>query len=97
MATLVFAAPAVLELLRHAIAAPKHSSPYGKDDPGPGLFLVKDEGVYLMSNGKPGLLGENAHNKVVYAIGYEPLTERRRDGTDAWRAIREDSLRCGRR
>lgn len=84
MATLTFAAPAVLELLRHAIAAPKHSSPYSQEDPGPGLFLVKDEGIYLMSNGKPGLLGENEHNKVVYADGYEPLTETRRDGTDTW-------------
>jgi hypothetical protein len=84
MATLTFAAPAVLELLRHAIAAPKHSSPYSQEDPGPGLFLVKDEGVYLMSNGKPGLPGENAANKVVYAKGYEPLTEARRDGTDTW-------------
>jgi len=84
MATLKFAAPAVLELLRHALAAPKHVSPYGEDDPGPGLFLVKDEGIYLMSNGKSGLPGENAPNKVVYAKGYEPLTENRRDGSDAW-------------
>jgi hypothetical protein len=57
MATLKFAAPAVLELLHHAIAAPTHTSPYSKEDRGPGLFLVKDEGVYLMSNGKPGLPG----------------------------------------
>lgn len=84
MATLTFAAPAVLELLRHAIAAPKHSSPYSQEDPGPGLFLVKDEGIYLMSNGKPGLLGGNEHSIVVYADGYEPLTETRRDGTDTW-------------
>ncbi len=84
MATLTFAAPAVLELLRHAIAAPKHSSPYSQEDPGPSLFLVKDEGIYLMSNGKPGLPGENAPNKVVYAKGYEPLTEKQRDGSDAW-------------
>ena len=82
MATLYFAAPAVLELLRHAIAAPEHDSPYGEKDPGPGLFLVKDEGVYLMSNGKPALPGEKVANKVVYANGYEPLTETRRDGTD---------------
>ena len=84
MATLTFAAPSVLELLRHAVAAPKHTSPYSQEDPSPGLFLVKDEGVYLMSNGKPALPGENAANKVVYAKGYEPLTEKRRDGSDAW-------------
>ena len=94
MATLKFAAPAVLELLRHALAAPKHVSPYGEADPGPGLFLVKDEGIYLMSNGKPGLPGGNAPNKVVYAKVYEPLTEKRRDGGDNRPTLR-DSLVSG--
>ena len=94
MATLKFAAPAVLELLRHALAAPKHVSPYGEADPGPGLFLVKDEWIYLMSNGKPGLPGENAPNKVVYAKVYEPLTEKRRDGGDNRPTLR-DSLVSG--
>jgi hypothetical protein len=71
---LVFEGIAVLELLAHAKAAPKHTSPYGLTaNPGPGLMLVKDDGIYLMSNGKPGLQGTTTANKVVYALGYEAL------------------------
>jgi hypothetical protein len=72
--TLVFEAVAVLELLAHAKAASRHTSPYGLTaNPGPGLMLVKDDGIYLMSNGEPGLPGTDTVNKVVYARGYEAL------------------------
>ncbi len=72
--TLVFEGDAVLELLAHAKAAPQHTSPYGlTPNPGPGLMLVKDDGIYLMSNGEPGLPGTDTVNKVVYARGYEAL------------------------
>lgn len=71
---LTFEGKSVLELLTHAKAAPKHVSPYGlKPDPGPGLILVKDDGIYLMSNGEPGLPETATTNKVVYALGYETL------------------------
>lgn len=70
----VFDGIAVLELLAHAKAAPRTVSPYGlTKDPGPGVMLVKDDGVYLMSNGEPGLRGTETTNKVVYAQGYEAL------------------------
>lgn len=73
-ATLIFEGVAVLELLTHAKASPKHTSPYGlRSNPGPGLMLVKDDGIYLMSNGKPGLPGADTANTVVYARGYEAL------------------------
>ena len=72
--TLVFDGLAVLDLLAHAKNAPKHTSPYGlTPNPGPGLMLVKDDGIYLMSNGDPGLPGTDTVNKVVYAHGYEAL------------------------
>lgn len=72
--TLVFEGIAVLELLIHAKAAPNHTSPYGlTTNPGPGLFLVKDDGIYLMSNGEPALPGTDTVNKVVYAKGFEAL------------------------
>jgi hypothetical protein len=74
---LVFDGTAVLELLTHAKAAQEHSSPYGlTPNPGPGLMLVKDDGIYFMSNGKPELPGIETVNKVVYARAYEaiPLT-----------------------
>ncbi len=74
MPKFVFGGTAVLELLEHAKAAPRTVSPYGlTPDPGPGVILVKDDGVYLMSNGEPGLRGTETTNKVVYAQGYEAL------------------------
>jgi Protein of unknown function (DUF3085) len=76
MAKFIFDGTAVRELLTHAKAAPKTTSPYNlTDDPGPGLFFVKDEGVYLMSNGEPPLPGAESRNKVVYARGYEALAQ----------------------
>lgn len=39
-------------LLAHALAAPKTAPLYGTKT-GRGLWLVGDQGVYLMSNGKP--------------------------------------------
>ncbi len=38
----------------------------------PHLQLVKDEGIYIMSSGRPNLPGQDAPNKVVYAKGYGP-------------------------
>lgn len=76
MARFIFDGAAVLELLSHAKAAPKTTSPYGlTEDPGPGLFFVKDDGVYVMSNGEPPLPGAESRNKVVYAQGYEALPQ----------------------
>ena len=38
-----------------------------------GFWLVKDQGVYLMSNGSPRLtLDDGKRGKVVYAKGYDP-------------------------
>ena len=49
----------------------------------PGLMLVKDRGVYLMSNGKPMLPGVGKGHKVVYAEGCNPLKD-----DDCWDASR---------
>ena len=42
------------------------------------LWLVKDHGIYLMSNGRPGLPDDEdepeGRSKIVYAIGYDPRT-----------------------
>lgn len=76
MARFIFDGAAVLELLSHAKEAPKTTSPYGlTEDPGPGLFFVKDDGVYVMSNGEPPLPGAESRSKVVYARGYEALPQ----------------------
>lgn len=36
------------------------------------LKLVKDQGAYLMSSGRPHLMGSETRNKVVYAAGFGP-------------------------
>lgn len=85
MPVLTFSGSAVLELLAHAKAASKHSTGYADcPEPGPGLLLVKDAGVYLMSNGKPGLLAEAGKpgQKVVYANGYESAKTIENQGGD---------------
>lgn len=48
-----------------------------------GLFLVKDSGIYLMSNGHPGLKLDETRHKVVYAKGYNPDTDE-----DVWEKSR---------
>lgn len=69
----VFKIKEVLPLLNHSLNAAKHSKLYGMADTDvSGLWIVKDSGVYLMSNGKPGLLRDDGsgHHKVVYAEGW---------------------------
>ena len=71
---LVFKLKDLQPLIAHALAAPRHKMGYATDQkPAPALFLVKDEGIYLMSNGEPGLMakGKNRH-QVVYAAGHAP-------------------------
>ncbi len=87
----IFDGAAVLELLAHAKAAPRTTSPYGlTEDPGPGLILVKDDGVYVMSNGEPGLPGKDDVNQVAYARGYEALPA---TGTMEQRMAQYDKIR----
>lgn len=76
MARLVFAGADLLPLIEHSKQAKAHKAPYGVGEAKPGLYLVKDDGIYLMSNGEPGLLVEygKTRNRVVYAKGYEALS-----------------------
>lgn len=48
-----------------------------------GLWLVKDSGIYLMSNGNPGLKDGDKPNKIVYAKGYNPEVDE-----DVWERCR---------
>ena len=74
MAKFVFDGVAVLELLAHATGAPRNVSPYNlTPNPGPGLMLVKDDGVYLMSNGEPGLPGNLAAKYIVLELSLDQL------------------------
>jgi hypothetical protein len=63
---LTFDKKIVKQLREHAAAAKTHRATYGQEKPGPGLWLVGDDGVYLMSNGNP-------HQKLVaYAKQCDP-------------------------
>lgn len=65
----------VRALLAHALAAPDHRLTYGQTlkgaAPEPGLWLIADDGVYLMSNGLPPLAQPD---HVVYADETDPET-----------------------
>lgn len=78
--TLTFQLDGLRRLVEHAEAAPQHAAAYQKPsaETPAGLWLVKDQGIYLMSNGYPQLpIGEN----TVYADGY---------GSDAdWHAVQD--------
>lgn len=60
-------------------------------NPGPGLMLVKDDGIYLMSHGEPHLPGIDTANKVVYALGYEalPVTAGMEERIDRYDKVRD--------
>lgn len=80
MANLRFNVDELRPLIAHSEAATKHRMAYGQHKQEPGLMLVKDSGIYLMSTGLPGLLRadstpENTHNVVVYALGFKPDDE----------------------
>lgn len=69
-----FECKTVLPLLEHSKRAKKHRSLYGQAGTEvPGLWLVKDEGVYVMSNADPGLKKpDGKRHQVVYALGFGP-------------------------
>jgi hypothetical protein len=66
----------VQRLLEHSKAAPEHRPLYGqKVTAKPGLWLVGDQGVYLMSNGMPPIKREaSERNLVCYADECNPET-----------------------
>jgi hypothetical protein len=88
MTTLRFNCDHVRRLVDHAKAAPKHRRGWGdRGKARPCLILVHDEGIYLMSNGEPGLMladAEKGHD-VAYARGFNPHV----DGAGVWDAARD--------
>ena len=83
MALLKFNVSDIRILMEHTKNAPEHVPLYNQGEKPPaGLWLVGDQGVYLMSNGQPNLLHDgtlrNENTKeftsgfVVYAKGINP-------------------------
>jgi len=83
-----FKIAAILPLLKHSLKSKKQHSLYGmKGTDKPGLWIVKDAGVYLMSNGDPGMLKDDKSGHVViYAEGWGPDTHL---GGDDWAELIE--------
>ena len=67
----VFKVSEIKKIVEHALAAPQHRQSWHGDEKAAILF-VHDQGVYCMSNGLPGLVGENGKNFVAYAENCNP-------------------------
>ncbi len=81
----------VKPLLEHTEQSTSHIALIEGVQPKPMLWLIKDEGVYLMSNGEPNLpdpsQSENPDRSLVaYAIGHDPRKE------NTWQVDRRE---CG--
>lgn len=77
-------------IVEHARQAKEHRPTYGQENPQPALWLVKDQGVYLMSNGAPMQQNPNVENKkaiVCYAKECDPTAKEFDDWYDASRRI----------
>jgi hypothetical protein len=77
---LFFDLPAVLRLAEHAATAPEHAPSYIEDADNiacPGaLVFVADDGVYLMSSGRPGPRHDQGGHHAAFAHGWPAGTRR---------------------
>lgn len=70
---LTFNRAEVVRLMAHAKEAETHAPAYSQTgEIVPSLWLVGDQGVYLMSNGRPGLKEDGGGNVVAYAEQINP-------------------------
>lgn len=87
----------VQKILEHSKNSKQHIAIYEEESTKrPGVLIVGDEGVYLMSNGEPGLLHDGAEGEptkdlpafVVYATECNPKTS----PFEEWRLVKEESF-----
>lgn len=79
MSLLKFDLRGAARLAGHAANAQSWGDTYIEKGTRPGLWLVADQGVYLMSNGTPGLMDtthEPPKSAVVYAAGLDPEVDK---------------------
>lgn len=74
MSSLTFPIAAIVALAEHAKAATNHSAGYGEEPSGPAIIIVGDRGIYMMSNGMPGIPRTDGKEgqHVVYADQCDP-------------------------
>lgn len=88
---LTFDRDAIAAILTHSRQAKDRSPAYGQEAPvPPGAFLVSDDGIYIMSNGRnaKGQHGHRAH-PVAYAHQCNPKTM----PFDEWWAVKSRYFR----
>jgi hypothetical protein len=96
MSRLMFDLAALRPIVEHALSASEHAPVFGQTPPiAPALWLVKDDGIYLMSNGRPRQIADDSfpndqdqhgQSLVVYAEGFDPT---KADSTAVWYAARD--------
>ncbi len=70
---MLFRASDIRRLVAHVKSSKKFSYYYWKNWTHPGLLLVGDRGIYMMSNGLPGLIiPDGSRHVCVYARGCDP-------------------------
>lgn len=85
MPTCVFKTDEVRRCVEHALNSPQWSMGWMEElQPVPGLFLVHDQGVYLMSNGVPTDMDSEQTAYVAFAEHCNPKTDQ-----DWWDNARE--------
>lgn len=83
MAKLTFKNSRVRRCVEHASNSKSFRNAYEQKATGPSLWLVKDDGIYVMSNGFPAD-AEGERNYVVYAEGFDP-----RSNPNVWEDCRD--------
>jgi hypothetical protein len=80
------------KMMKHSNAH-KRRIPYTQDETeDQGLWLVKDEGIYLMSPTAENFIMSNDVNTVVYARGYKPTKANRDTLWDKTHAVSGDDF-----
>ena len=90
---LTFNRAGVEKMLAHTLEAKEHNRTFdttGK--PKPSLWLVGDQGIYLMSNGKPGLRAEDPENPERQFVVYANECNPDRMAFDDWWDIKQRSF-----
>jgi hypothetical protein len=73
MGIAIFKTSELKRCVEHALASTAWSMGFSEENPGPGILLVKDHGIYCMSNGEPrDIVDGICRSYVTYAKGCDP-------------------------
>jgi len=96
MSRLIFDLAALRPIVEHTLSASEHAPTFGQTPPiAPALWVVKDDVIYLMSNGRPRQMADGSsatgqdqdgQSLVVYAEGFDPV---KADPMAVWSAARK--------